>query len=576
MSVRLGAESRQPYRCLMARSGTKAAAASVAAYRPDATAEMLTSLRSWWAHRAAQVGLSGSWLDLQHAVDGLAPLFSDASSAPDLHDRSGHELGQAYVQTLSPSSRAQHGQHYTPADLADHLWSQTRVALGWNSDDHRLPGLLRDPAAGSGALLLPPLREHLRAAASSDPTLTLAALPQLIEGIDQDGHAAWVGSVILAAEMLPTLARVPANSRRPLPALIRQGDGLDATLSPASIAIMNPPYGRVSLDVTTREQYAHVVYGHANIYGLFMAEGARNLTVDGVLSALVPTSFAAGLYQHRLRGYLSDQAPLRSVAFVLDRSGSFTGVLQETCLAVFQRRRHRKTTVARVNGHIESVASIAPPRGSGPWLIPRDPADAVIAAAAAQLPLSLSAAGYHASTGPLVWNRRREDIHTRPGRARRIILWGADIDGGEVGRAAARNNQRYLTIRDDRDAAVMTLDEPAVLVQRTTAPEQSRRLVPAELTPEKLSEMGGSVVIENHVNVLRPTMLLPLLSRAAVARVLATRTLDRVMRCLSGTVAVSSYELAALPLPAADVLASWEDLFGEELESAVAKAYRLS
>lgn len=67
-------------------------------------------------------------------------------------------------------------------------------------------------------------------------------------------------------------------------------------------------------------------------------------------------------------------------------------------MAVFQRRRHRKTTVARVNGHIESVASIAPPHGAGPWLIPRDPADATIAAAAAQLPLSLSAAGYHAST----------------------------------------------------------------------------------------------------------------------------------------------------------------------------------
>ncbi len=560
----------------MARSGTKAAAASAAMYRPDATTEVLTSLRSWWAHRAAAAGLSDMWLDPRHAVDGAPPSFGEASSPPDLHDRSGHELGQAYVQTLSPSSRAQHGQHYTPADLADHLWLQTRVALGWNSEDHRLPGLLRDPAAGSGALLLPPLREHLRAAASDDAALTLAALPQMIEGIDQDGYAAWVGSVILAAEMLPTLARVPAKNRRPLPALVRQGDGLDPKLSPAAIAIMNPPYGRVSLDASSREQYAHVIYGHANIYGLFMAEGARNLTIDGVLSALVPTSFAAGLYQHRLRGYLSEQAPLRSVTFVQDRSGSFTGVLQETCMAVFQRRRHRKATVARVNIRIESVASIVPPHGAGPWLIPRDPADATIAAAAAQLPLSLSAAGYHASTGPLVWNRRRDDIYARPGKARRVILWGADIDGGEVRRDISRNAQRYLAIRDDRDAAVMTLTEPAVLVQRTTAPEQTRRLVPAELTPEKLQELGGSVVIENHVNVLRPTMLVPLLSRATVARVLATRTLDRVMRCLSGTVAVSSYELAALPLPAAEVLASWEGLVGEELELAVAKAYRLS
>ena len=560
----------------MARVGTKAAAASAAAYRADATAEVLTSVRAWWAHRAARAGLSGPWLDPQHAIAATEPAFVEVSGAPDLHDRSGHELGQAYVQTVSPASRVQHGQHYTPADLADHLWSQTRVALGWKQENNRLTGLLRDPAAGSGALLLPPLRGHLRAAASDDPSLTLNGLPQVIEGVDQDAHAAWVGSVILAAEMLPTLARVPENNRRPLPALVRQGDGLDPELVPAAVAIMNPPYGRVSLDPATRQRFSHAVYGHANIYGLFMAEAARNLTVDGVLSALVPTSFAAGLYQHRLRGYLSEQAPLRSVAFVQDRSGSFTGVLQETCLAVFQRRRHRKTFVGRVNGHVESVASISPPRGEDPWLIPRDPSDAAIAAAAAQLPLTLSAAGYHASTGPLVWNRRRNDIHTRPAKSRRVILWGADIEGGEVRRSAARDGQRYLAIHSDRDAAVMTLAEPAVLVQRTTAPEQTRRLVPAELTAERLEEFGGSVVIENHVNVLRPTMLVPLLSRGAVARVLATRTLDRVMRCLSGTVAVSSYELAALPLPAAEVLASWENLHGEDLERAVAKAYRLS
>lgn len=560
----------------MARAGTKTAAASAAAFRVDATAEVLTSVREWWAHRAAHVGLSGTWLEPRHAIAASEPAFEERSGAPDLRDRSGHELGQAYVQTVSPDSRVKHGQHYTPADLADHLWSQTRIALGWKHEDCRLPGLLRDPAAGSGALLLPPLREHLRAAASDDPSLTLNRLPQLIEGIDQDAHAAWVGSVILAAEMLPTLARVPEKNRRPLPALVRQGDGLDLELAPAAVAIMNPPYGRVSLDPVTRQRFSHTVYGHANIYGLFLAEGARNLTVDGVLSALVPTSFAAGLYQHRLRDYLSDHAPLRSVAFVQDRSGSFTGVIQETCLAVFQRRRFRKTLVGRVNGHVESVASIAPPRGGGPWLIPRDPSDAAIAAAAAQLPLTLSAAGYHASTGPLVWNRRRDDIHTRPAKSRRVIVWGADIEGGEVRRSAVRDSQRYLTIHNGRDAAVMTLTEPAVLVQRTTAPEQIRRLVPAELTAEKLSELGGSVVVENHVNVLRPTILAPLLSRAAVARVLATRTLDRVMRCLSGTVAVSSYELAALPLPSAEILASWEGLYDEELERAVAKAYRLS
>lgn len=559
----------------MARPDSKAAVVAAAQYRADATAELLAAMQGWWAHRAAAAGLTGRWLEVSSVLDAPSPSFTAGEELSDLHLRSGHELGQAYVQTIAPATRVRHGQHYTPADLADYVWSQTRQALGWGKADYRIPGLLRDPAAGAGALLLPPLREHLRACVADDPALTLSRLPQLVEGVELDEVGAWVGSIILAAEMLPTLARVPARSRRLLPALIRVGDGLSTDLQPAKIAIMNPPYGRVALDDATRTRFSHALYGHANIYGLFMAEAARNLAVDGVMTALVPTSFAAGLYQHRLRGFLSSEAPMSSVAFVADRSGAFNGVLQETCIAVFQRRRQRKTSVSRISGHIEEVASIVQPRTEGPWLIPRESSDASIAAAAAKLPLTLGAAGYHASTGPLVWNRRRHDISARAAKARKMIVWGADIEGGVISRSQARDEQRFLTLHGPRDVEVMVLTEAAVLVQRTTAPEQPRRLVAAELTAEQLAAFGGGIVVENHVNVLRPTMLLPLISNATLARVLNTHTLDRVLRCLSGTVAVSSYELAALPLPGADVLAAWEGLSGEDLEAAVAREYRL-
>jgi adenine-specific DNA-methyltransferase len=50
--------------------------------------------------------------------------------------------------------------------------------------------------------------------------------------------------------------------------------------------------------------------------------------------------------------------------------------------------------------------------------------------------------------------------------------------------------------------------------------------------------------------------------------------MDRVMRCLSGSVAVSAYELESLPLPAADVLGTWEHFHGVDLETRVANAYR--
>jgi adenine-specific DNA-methyltransferase len=548
-------------------------AGQVQAGSRPATSAVLSYVQGWWRSRAEQVGLSGEWLDVEYAIDADLPLDLQADSA-ELGPLSAHELGLAYVETLSAISRSEHGRHYTPAPLAEQLWRQARAALGWNSEDHVLPGLVRDPACGAGALLLPPLREHLRASSDTDPSIVMASLPSHIEGIDMDELAVWLANVVLAAETLPVLARVPSARRRPVPVLARVGDGLDPTLQPASVAIMNPPYGRLKLPDEQRTRFQHVLYGHANLYGLFMAEGARNLTLDGVLAALVPTSFAAGLYFHRLRSFLSDTAPLRSVTFVQDRSGVFSGVIQETCLAVFAKKRSRRTTISRANGHVSEVATIASPRGGEPWLMPREASDAAIAAAAAALPLSLAGAGWHASTGPLVWNRRKSDLFANPGRGRVSVLWGADVESGSVQRHSSRDALRYLKLSGENDGAILVLREPAILVQRTTAPEQIRRLVSADLSPAVLAEFNGQVVVENHLNVLRPNALLTLISRECLARVLSTRTLDRVLRCLSGSVAVSSYELSALPLPDAETLSSWETLYGNDLEVAVANAYR--
>jgi adenine-specific DNA-methyltransferase len=134
---------------------------------------------------------------------------------------------------------------------------------------------------------------------------------------------------------------------------------------------------------------------------------------------------------------------------------------------------------------------------------------------------------------------------------------------------------RYLTVHDSRDQAVMLLTEPAILLQRTTAPEQSRRLVSVKLTAEQLDQWGGAVVVENHVNVLRPAMVEPLVSVETLERLLTTETFDRVMRCMSGSVAVSAYELESIPLPSADILASWRELSGPELEVAAKIAFEV-
>lgn len=120
----------------------------------------------------------------------------------------------------------------------------------------------------------------------------------------------------------------------------------------------------------------------------------------------------------------------------------------------------------------------------------------------------------------------------------------------------------------------MVLSEASVLVQRTTALEQPRRLVAAHLDRGTLaSAWGGAAVVENHVNVLRcATSDSPLTPELLVA-LLNTSTVDRIYRCMSGTVAVSAYELAALPLPGEPVISEWARLPAAALETAVAEFF---
>jgi len=511
---------------------------------PERAAAILAAVPGWWEALARDVGLSGRWLDVSVAVDAAPPEAALASTPDPTIDilTPGEVLGAAYVAALSPEVRARHGRHYTPPDLATHLWTMARKALMFGPGATRLPGLVRDRACGAGALLLPPIREHVRSSARTDPEVALTALPSVIEGIDSDPNAVWLANVTMAAEVLPLLAAIPASRRRPVPSIARCGDGLDSCTRPARVEMQNPPYGRVRLTSEERQRWDHVLYGHANLYGLFIASALEGLDDAGVLAALVPTSFTSGLYFSRLRETLSTHAPLRDAAFVVERGGTFTGVLQETCLAIFSKRRARRTRIASLNGHVEKVAQVKSPRGAGPWLLPRRADDAPAAVAATTLPLRLADVGYRCSTGPLVWNRRKVDLVSNPFPGTAPVLWAADIDGGTIHRDRNRDALRFLQLGGN-DAQILLLRNPAVLVQRTTAPEQARRLVVADLSPETLQHWGGSLIVENHVNVLLPIVGEPLLKREVLAAVLATEVLDRVTRSLAGSVAVSAYEL---------------------------------
>lgn len=540
-----------------------------------AVARVLGAVPTWWTRRAWLAGMPPAWQAWRRALPPPPVELSEALGEP-FSDVSGFALGEAYAAALPSAERQQHGRHYTPRALAEALWREVE-----RSGIELPEGPVVDPASGAGALLLPPLRQYVKAWPGSDASGALLRAAESFAGVENDPLAAWLGNAILAAELLPLWMCVPERERVPLPRLIRTGNGLDPHSESAAMVLMNPPYGRAALDADGRRRWASSLYGHANWYGVFLHAAVERVAPGGVVAAVLPASFLGGAYYQRLRRFLGERAPLTRLRLIDDRAGVFaSGVLQETCLAVFHRGA-RTTRVACstqvVNGRVRSVDLGSQALSIGdhelPWLLPRTRADVGLIEAASRMTRRLRDHGWKASTGPLVWNRHKQQISEAQRNGAVPILWAADIAAGIVRRSAARATQRWLTPRE-RDH-FMVLTEPAVLVQRTTAPEQPRRLVAACLTAQSLKDdWGGAVVVENHVNVLRPIDRSDVrLSAELLAALLNTSTLDRLYRCLTGTVAVSAYELEALPLPSDETLAALDGLPSSEIAMAVAEAF---
>jgi adenine-specific DNA-methyltransferase len=478
-----------------------------------------------------------------------------------------------YTAMLPDETRSRLGAYYTPPPLAERLVSMaTRAGVDWQTCR------VLDPACGGGAFLAAVAGPLANTATRISPEKFIFEIASRLTGFEIDPFAAWLSQVFLEASLLPWCHRI--NHR--LPVVVQVCNSLEAQepIEPGAhydLVIGNPPYGRVSLKPHLRARYSRSLYGHANLYGVFTDLAVRFARVGGVIAYVTPTSFLAGEYFKSLRSLLAGSAPPINIDFISVRKGVFDDALQETMLATY-----RKTNACR---HSPTVHFVAPtdedeltvehggkfdlPEGGGLWLVPRRIEQPRLVEKLRKLPYRLSDYGYQVSTGPLVWNRHKDQLAEKPGKSKLPLIWAEAVtsDGHFQFRADKKNHCPYFKILAGDDWLITR--KPCVLVQRTTAKEQSRRLIATEL-PAVFVRRHGAVVIENHLNMIRPSSEAPAVSAQIMAAVLNTSIVDRAFRCISGSVAVSAYELENLPLPAPEEL---KQLLGRAVsQTAVAKA----
>jgi len=503
---------------------------------------------------------------------GGAPLARLPEPAATLADRLGaaaallppehafYEIGLSYNVTLPNAWRAAYGVYYTPPALAERLLDQAAQAgVDWATCR------ALDPACGGGAFLAPIARRMAAAIGTCSPAVLLQNLATRLHGYEIDPFSAWLSQVALDAVLLP----VTHKAKRAAPLLVSVCDALER-IPPQDgfdLVVGNPPYGRVKLADAQRVRYRRSLYGHANLYGLFTDLALHHTRCGGVIAYVTPTSFLAGGYYKNLRALLASESAPVSLDFIDQRKGVFEDVLQETLLACYRKDGQRRTAAAHTlmteradRLRVEHVGDFQlPVDGAAPWLVPRNRGQGKLIERLSAMIHRLSDWGYGVSTGPLVWNRHKGQLRKSRGKNRFPLIWAEAVtsDGQFLFRADKRNHLPYFETKSGDDWLVITAS--CVLLQRTTAKEQKRRLIAAEL-PEEFLDTHGGAVVENHLNMIRPIATKTRITPTALTALLNSAAMDHVFRCLSGSVAVSAYELEALPLPKPAQLSRLETL----------------
>lgn len=459
---------------------------------------------------------------------------------------SAYLVGSFYTAMLPAAYRSKMGAFHTPPALVAQLMLRSgETGVSWASHT------VIDPSCGAGAFLVPIALQMLDDSSGLAPADKLVNISARLKGVEIDPFCAWMAHVLVEAALIDICHE--SGDRLPVDTIITADALLYHHTQKYDLVIGNPPYGKLKLTPSMRETYKRSLFGHANLYGIF-TDLALSLTSDkGVIAYLTPTSFLGGQYFKNLRELILTQSQPHSMDFVSSREGVFDDALQETILITLKNSdRAPLTALSMLTIHGLDEIQTLPigctyiPSGDAPWLVARNEEDAALIEKASLMPSRLTNLGYKVSTGQLVWNRHKDQLRDEREEGSLPLVWAESIHStGFVFSGVKRNRQPWIKVEGNQQHLITR--NACVLVQRTTSKEQSRRIVSTVIPQGFLSEHGGAV-IENHVNMVHQETDYKI-SPEAISALLNSTVFDRLYRCISGSVAVSVYEMMAVPVP---------------------------
>ncbi len=317
------------------------------------------------------------------------------------------------------------------------------------------------------------------------------------------------------------------------------------------IVIGNPPYRKIKkLTQLQKEFFQKSIYGHINLYALFIHLGIYILKEGGLLGYINPQSIMSGLYFKNLRKLIRQYTKLHILISFESRTEIFNNILQSVMIEILEKVKPETEYTVMVGKYhdlrdfidnykqrlFEAELNEVFPQLNGYSLlcIGTNKIDYQIFKkyfyASGAYPLSSNKIGYKATTGQIVWNRLKPFLSTKPNGHNLPLL-----KGDYIKRYNFKSKKEHIYLDINKKSEIFIIDKPFIIVSRITATEQSRRIIAA------ISKMISPYFVENHYNIVDCKK--PIVDIRYLLAIINSMLTDYIFRKINGNTQVSATEI---------------------------------
>lgn len=466
---------------------------------------------------------------------------------------------------LSKTSERFIGEFYTPLNMVEHL-----IDISQFDPVELLAGKkIADPACGGGMILATIAVRTIAYAKKNNITQedVVEALTKNVFGYDIQPFAVTLCNTVLLSIIYPLV-----NNTQSAP----QFENLEI-LDPLTqyqefwsnqtfdYVIGNPPFMSVKkAQIDYIQAYEDVIYGHPNLYILFLWWSVKAVKKDGIVSLLLPQSMLAGQYYKSLRERLQENIRLMKITRMIDRKGVVgeadqqmmaislkVGAVNDTCNLVSLRVTRNGAGIANSVPLIIPDSKIIQNVNSATiWIVSENILDYEIEECVQNTGKHLGSYTdlFTIGNGGYVWNQNKNLLSPiqKDGYVPLVSAASISTFAFEFPYNGSHPTKHRAYSQDTEKLAANIRNGPSILIQRTTPRKVGRRLV-CSIPNTSFYQEYDRYFLENHVNFITSEDQ-TLVKLYGLLGWLNSDLINFIFQLRNGTTQVSVYELHLIPV----------------------------